>query len=316
MYLEYGSVVLKVIDLTRFERTTVWTPDGTDLIGVDTIIGVTATYAPGGVPRLVSVRALSPDTSDTLTGRDTTKVQLDRNPRGLSPGAAAPILPKPLFEPGGRAPVPRAFERAGPETDAELRGRLWVPRQKLILWAYDRQTGLPIRWLESPRPGFDTDAANGPIPLSVDIVSASGEPNSVAVHFQVETRMSPCPTGSDRLVLSHRWEMTHGYDQDYYLTRSITGQIIFNGALLYRSEPRRVFRPDFVRAQFLHPIPLGFQRRVPQITQSSDGLTIHYVITDTDPTICFSPGDSAATRIELLERMQQTVTPMMGPGNE
>lgn len=309
MYVQYGNVTLRVIDMTRFDRETVWSSDGTTLVGVDTTLGWICTLAPGGNPRLDSATVLSPDTVAHLSGADTTAAVLARNPRGAAPGATE-AFPPPVLEtdpavapPGLRAregpPLAPALERSGPETDAEIRNHLWSPRKKLILWAYDRQTGRPIRWLESPRPGFTTDVANGPIPLSVDVVSVSGEPHSVAIHFQIATRMSPCPTGSDRLVLSHRWQMTHGHDQDHYLTRTIDGEVIFNGAVLRATG----VKPDDIRRQFIHPIPLGFRRQPPEIVQSSDGLTIRYRVADTDPTITFDSGDSGCTNVQIAERV-------------
>lgn len=309
MFLQYGSVVLGVIDLTRFERETVWTPDGADLLSVKHTLGVTATYAPGGYPRLPSAEVLSQDTK-ALLGKgdsDTTADVIRARPQGRPPGFAKAVLAEPVLETtrGGDGRVSPEFLHSGPETDAELRGRLWLPRQRLILWAYARDTGAKIKWLESPRPGFVTDVANGPKPLSVDVVSAAGEPESVVVHFQVQTEMSACPVGSDRLVLAHRWTMAHGHDENNYLTRTITGEITFNSAVA--TLPRASLRPDFVRAQFIHPIPLGFERKAPLIVQSSDGLTIRYTVTDTDPTIVFDPGDSGATKIQILERMAQNV---------
>lgn len=346
MRAQYGTVDLVDVDLTRFDRETVWTEDGADLLTIRQTIGMVATYSPGGYPRLTSATSLSPDTLDTLgkppgvmigdasalaagailgpavggaiaTAIDSAieadaKVALDKTasvlastPRGRAPGETARINTTPRLEtdePGDHRLDDAQF-RSGPETDAELRARLWLPRQKFILWAYNKQTGKPIRWLESPRPGFTTDAANGPKPLSVDVVGVSGEPESVVVHFQIQTETSPCPTGSDRLVLSHRWQMSHTSDENNYVTRVIKGQIVFNGAVMRHQN----VNPDFVRAQFIHPIPLGMERKVPEIIASPDGLTIRYTITDTEPKIVFDPGNSGATQIQIVEKLVQSV---------
>jgi hypothetical protein len=300
MFVQYGDVFLRVVELTRFDRDAVWTPDRTDLIGVDVILGFLVTLMPGGDPRMDSATVLNPDTVAHLTGSDRTAAALRNNPRGEDPGITAAFFPPVLeTELGGRGPVSAGEERSGPETDAEIRLRLWRPRQKLILWAYDRQTGGLIRWVESPRPGFDTDVANGPIPLSLDVVQASGEPNSVVLHFQIQTRMSPCPTGSDRLVLSHRWQMKHGHDENHYLTRTIDGECIFNGAVIRKLG----VSPDDIRRQFIHPIPVGMQRASPTVTISSDGLTIKYQVVDTDPTIVFDPAESGCTTIQIAEKV-------------
>lgn len=296
MYLQYGSVVLKVIDLNRYERTNVYTTDGADLLYVKHVLSATAVYAPGGVPAMPSIAAISADTAGQLAGTDNTGAIIYATGRGLEPGVAATVAPAPLMEDDFGGPTGVSF--AGPETDAELRYRLLRPRQKLVLWAYTMGAGTPIRWLESPRPGFALDAANGPLPLGCDVVSAAGEPHSVAVNFTVSTCLPPCPIGSDRLILSHRWQMDHGHDDDGYLTRTTIGEVVFHSGvsdIIYRY-------PDAFRNQFLHPIPLGFERKVPQISAASDGLTMRYTLVDTDPKIVFSPGDSGATRAEIVEQ--------------
>lgn len=308
MYSQYGPVPLRVIDLVRFEREAVWTEDKADLLFVKNTLGMVATYAPGGVPQMISVTAMSPDTTARLTGADTTAAVLGANPRGAPPGATAAVLPAPALEPFGPTAAPLGSQRTGAETDAELFQRLMIPRQKFILWAYDRQTGAAIRWLESPRVGFAVDADNGPRPLSCDVISASGEPHSAVVLYQIETSLPPCPTGSDRFVLSHRWKVSHTHDADYYLTRVTEGTIVFHPGV----RDLLGVHPDRVRNQFIHPIPLGFKRGLPLIEQSSDGCTIRYTITDTDPTIVFAPGVSGATQISIEEKFQYAVPPLAG----
>lgn len=304
MEVDYGEVELGAVDLLAFERRAVYTSDGMDLIGVDVMLDVLATYGPGGDPPMPSADALSGATVAELSGNDRTRKILETDARGLDPNNGDPdrivLSPAPLETNNrlGKGPSDPSVWRSGPETDAELRMRLLRPRQKLIVWAYDRQTGRRIRWLESPRSGFVVDAAGGPFPVACDVISASGEPNAIGVRFAVKTRLSPCPHGSDRFVLTHRWEMTHTHDADFYATRVINGEIVFHqgvGDVIHK-------QPDLVRNQFIHPIPLGFQRRLGPVTQSSDGSTIRYQIFDTDPTIMFSPGDSSATQIDIQER--------------
>jgi hypothetical protein len=302
MELWYGSVALNVVDLVDYRRTNVYSPDGMDLIGVDHTIAVVGVLAPGGRPAMNSVTALSPDTVARMTGDDDTASVLDRLPRGADPGATRGVLPEPPMEPE-RGGVPLGEQFSGPESDLELHARLMTPRQKLILWAHARADGRAIRWLESPRVGFAADAAGGPFPLSCDVVAASGEPHSVGVLYQVQTRQTPCPTGSDRLILSHRWEVSHTHDADFYMTRVTRGEVVFHAGV----RDLLGVVPDWFRGQFVHPIPLGYRRGIPELTQSSDGLTIRYTITDTNPKIVFAPGNSGATEIEILERFTRTV---------
>ena len=294
MYLTYGNTTLQVIDLVRYERENVYDPSGTDILYVKVTLGVSAVYSPGGLPNLPSVTALTEDTASVLEGTDDTAGVLDTTPRGLNPSGSNFLTGGPPALESGVTPVTSQY--TGAETDAELRYRLLYPRQPLILWAADRQTGNWVRWLQSPRPGFELDCANGPKPLSCDVVTTQGEV-TVGVLYQIETAVQPCPAGSDRLILSHRWTMSHTHDERNYLTRVIRGTVVFNSAVVQYL----AIYPDWIRNQFLHPVPLGYERKVPEITQSADGLVITYTITDTDPTIVFEPADSGATSIEIRE---------------
>jgi len=145
-----------------------------------------------------------------------------------------------------------------------------------------------------------TDAANGPIPLRVDVVEAAGSGASMVVNFQISTCLVPVDPRSERLVLSHRWQVQHGQDENHYLTRTITGEIVFNGGMLRQMS---AVPSDFLQ-QLLHPIPLGFKRMVPQLTQSSDGLMIQYVVMDVDTAITFDAGNSGCTNISIVENLQ------------
>lgn len=305
MEIEYGPVLLKALDLSRFERRAVYTPDGADLLYVRNVIGASCTYSPGGIPRMPSVTSQTDSAVRMAEGLDNTLSVLNSNPRGVpdtgrGSAVSTSLASVPALESdiGGAHRLDSSQFHTGPQTDMELRNILLTPRQRLTLWAYGMD-GTKMRWLESPRPGFVTDATVGPMPLSCDVVNISGEPRTIGVFFQIQTDVSPCPTGSDRLVLSHRWQMMHTHDANYYLTRIIRGEIVFNGAYITAFG----INPDSVRNQFIHPIPIGYTRGLPEITQSPDGLTIRYTITDTDPTIMFCPGDSGATQMQILERM-------------
>ena len=303
MEVDYGPVHFHAVDMVRCERRNVYTTDGTDLIGVDWMLGFVGTYGSGGAPVMPSVTALSPNTDNMMSAKDSTADLLKADPRGRDPGAvpAGGINP-PELEPEEGGATQSEFH-TGPQTDVELAHWLRLPRQKLIVWAFDRQTGRRVRWLESPRPGFKLDVTGGPFPISNDVVTASGEPNSIGVHFQIKTRVSPCPIGSDRLVLAHRWKMTHAPDENGYLSRIIEGEVDFHMGVM---EVTGV-RPDMIMNQFIHPIPLGFERKHPIIEQSSRGNSVRYTVIDVDPTIIFSAGDSGATQIRILERHEITV---------
>lgn len=291
MMLQVGEVLLPVIDLVRFERENVYSPDGADLLYVLVTIGVTCEFAPGGDPRMVSVTAVSPEAQAALDGA------VVANPPSNLPTRSRPRME---HDQPGTGRVSPSLWRSGPETDAELVRLLRVPRQRTILWAYARQTGAPVRWLESPRPGMTVDCTVGPTPVKCDVISAKGEPNSVCVYYEFQTAVPATDPGADKFVLSHRWRMRHTYDDNYYLTRVTTGRIVFNAGLRDQSGTN----PDWVRNQFILPIPLGFTRTVDFVEMSPDGTTIDYQVSDADPTVCFSPGNSGATQMSIIETSQ------------
>lgn len=299
MYFQYGTLTFKVIELVRYERRNIYSEDGTDLLYVRHVLGVAATYAPGGLPKLASVIGTSRTTDFRLQdGDDTIATVRSTLGRGNDPDPAT-TRTTPQLESDFSGVVSVGLHHSAPETDAELQNRLLVPRKRLILWAYSKQTGGLVRWLESPRPGFTVDATVGPLPLSCDIVSTAGEgPTKAVMFFQIQTDLPPCPVGSDRFVLSHRWEVSHTHDEDNYLTRVTEGTIVFHAGI----RDALALNPDAVRNQLIHPVPIGYERKVPSVRQSGDGTTIKYTITDTDPKIMFSPGDSGCTTIEILER--------------
>lgn len=304
MWVEYNGVRMTVTEFVKCDRSAVYTPDRVDLLYVRWSLGFVCSVAPGGWPKMLSATSLSPNVDAVLKGNDTTAATLKANAKGIDP--LFPSLHLETDDPS--ATIPTGSWYAGPQTDAEVRNRLMIPRKKLIVWAWDMQSDKPIKWLESPRKGMTVDAAVGPTPIGWDVVSASGEPNSMMVLFQINTDVSPCPMGSDRYVLSHRWETMHGYNQDQYLTKKIEGDIVFHGGvrdLLLRN-------PDWIRNQFFHPVSLGMQRESVMLVGASDGLSFHYTILDSDPTIVFSPGDSGATQMTIAEK----ITTIMPLGDE
>lgn len=288
MELEYNGVTLELLTLDRVHREAVYTADQTDLLYVRWVIGASCVFASGGYPVATSVKSVSQQAREQLYGGS------PQTNLGVDP--PAPSSDK-VSQRRNVASELGAAGYNGVETDVEVKSRLWTPRGKLKISAYDTD-GKKVTWLESPRPGFSVDAANGPRPLAVDVVSATGDAGTLGVYFQIETCLPPCPNGSDRLVLSHRWQMTHEHDSNYYLTRIIEGEIVFNAAVVAKSG----LTPDLVRAQFIHPVPLGFKRGGPRIVASSDGLTIGYAVADTDQTVTFSPGDSGATQLDVQEQ--------------
>lgn len=187
---------------------------------------------------------------------------------------------------------------AGPiNTDRELELYLRAPRRKLLVWAFD-QSGAPIVWIESPRRNAPSDARTGPVVLNCSVRQGPNG-NSFFVGFDIRTWLTPCEDGSDRPLLSHRWQMTHTEDENHYLTRVVRGTAVFDlGNLLEAGQ-----NPDWFRKQLFHPIPFGFRRRLGPVTLSSDGAVLNYEYSDTDQTITFDPWDTGATQLEIHEKV-------------
>ncbi len=284
MYLEYNGVKLLLMGLDLCERINVYTPDGTDLIGVKWRIGATCILGAGGLPAGTTAASLTAPVAAELDGV-------------LTQPSTLPLL--------GANPTTRPFVQ-GPsggglnavQTDVEARYRLMMPRRTLRLWTYDSQ-GNEIVWLESPRYGQPCDTQNGPKPLSCDVAQATGEAGSIGLYFLIETVTPPCAFGSDQAVLAHRWEMHHGYSETNHLTRTVTGMVILNTGKLAAIR----FEADILRKQFFHPIPLGFRRHIDDVSLSADGVTLSYQYTDTDTEIVFDPGSSGAMHIDIQESM-------------
>lgn len=300
MHLEYNTVSLELLSLDRVERHNVYDPSGTDLMYVKWLISATCVYSPGGLPVGTAITNITPYTRREATGNTITPNR--RQVRGDFPFLSTTAQEENVRgqQPGYTALI----------TDVELRTKLALPRKPLKIWAYDTD-GQEIIWLQCPKAGFPCDPINGPRPLGPpDVVDATGEGLTFGVHFQVECATLPVPDGSDQLVLSHRWQMSHESNEDHYLTRMIDGEVVFNAALLQAYK----LNPDWFRNQFFHPIPLGFRRHVPLVTLSPDGNVLKYRVEDVDTSITFDAGDSGATQIQIAENLHYE--PPYGRGAE
>lgn len=317
MEIEYNGVKLEMAEMVECSRDAVYDESGTDLLYVKWRLGVVATLGSGGYPPATAVdwrskSAVMTNVTPDLTGTSATvnRDGIIGRPRGNY--SWHDIEQPHNVNPG--EPLNPAFI-----SDHEVRMRLMTPRRTLKVTAYN-PNGTKFVWLESPRPlsneaelrsrpaladpsqqrqGIQVDADNGPKPVKCDIVSPIGEGGTFGVHFVIETCVVPAPVQSERLVLSHRWQVTHSHDEDYYLTRVIHGTVRFNGSILQNGDQQ----PDWFRSQFFHPIPLGFRRQLPEVSLSEDGLVLRYTVVDTDPTITFDPGDSGATQITIAENL-------------
>lgn len=274
MNLTYNGVRLNLVTLEPVNREAVWTPDGTDLLYVKWRIGASCIYAPGGT-------GLSRDPG--TFGRTYRNGFKGSNPQLITADAdlmTGPIVTSPIV------------------TDIYLRKLLFQQRRTLIISGYSSNSGEEIVWLQSPIAPATYDANNGPKVHSCNVVGITGMPGHFAVQLEIETSTPPVESGSDRPLLAHRWQMRHTHDENYYLTRAVTGQAIFHPGLI----DHYAQNPDTFRAQLFHPIPLGFKRTLGPIDMSPDNCVLQYQYMDTDTTIMFDAADSGATAIDVQEK--------------
>ena len=329
MKLTYNDVQMEMVEIQSYTRENVYSQDGVDLLYVKHRLTAMLTVGPGGRPAAISRHKQQKSNAD-YTFPDTVKDNAQRG--NIRSNAGADILPtdNPFTSEAAvlGAGADRSSQPHGFMTDHELRLRLMVPRKRLLITAYDSASGQERVWVKAPRsaPREDrsaelerdrsvlapragrldsstprmmphSDAANGPTPLRCDVVGAVGEGVTAGVLYTIEFNLVPVSAEVEKLILSHRWEISHQSDEDYYLTRVTTGIVVANGELLRGFDvPLSWFQQEF-----FHPIPLGFIRSAPEIKLSPDGLTMMYTIRDRDPTCMFDPGDSGATHLDIQE---------------
>jgi hypothetical protein len=290
MHVSYNGVVLELLTIDRAERRSILTPDQTQVLYTEWALSLSCVYAPSQVAYNgadlggTSIEYGSPGDATRDESAVITPIGVDPSVVNFTmPGSVGPIY-----------------------SDKELHLRLSVPRQPLIIWGYGTDGRTQV-WLASPRPVggglfLPRDAFNGPI-VQANVVTANlGGGNVFGVQLEVKTWVPPCPAGSDRAVLAHRWQMAHHRDENNYLTRTTTGELYFHGGLADAYS----FNRGLIARQFFHPIPLGFRRYMGPVTLSPDGLVVRYGFSDVDQTIVFDAGGTGATTIAISENVQYT----------
>jgi hypothetical protein len=293
MEMMYNGVHLDLIELQRVERRTITTPDETTVLYTEWDIQATGVLHPS-----VSHQAVATSIGGTsVTYANPSQNVLTRVSPAPTATGGNPNFPS-ITTPGTEGPL---------ATDRELLPRLLVPRKTLVIWAYGGVGDTQQVWLQSPRPGLNQDARGGPIVQAIPVTSIQGQGVSMGVQLSIKTWVPPCPYGSDRLILAHRWQTTLEHDDDFFLTRRITGEMHFHAGVKEKFD----IRPDWVYHQMFHPIPLGFRRTLGPVSRSPDGLVVRYSYIDTDQRVVFDPTNSGATRVEIVEHSGM-VAPMQG----
>jgi hypothetical protein len=176
------------------------------------------------------------------------------------------------------------------DIDILLRERLGVHRKKL---KYAVRSGIngPVEqvMLESPRPGVDYDAKNGPIVTGLNITRAIGGATFL-VDLGITTWVAD--SRSSKALVSNRYSMSHDISEDMYLSIRVVGTAII------RRDQKDVLNPDRLRKELLLPVPPGFRRTNLQVQGDSTGQSVTYSYDDIQRAHYLYPYDSKATRIE------------------
>lgn len=302
MKIEYNGVELALVEIHSYERQNIFSADHCDLLYVRHKVNLTAQVVSGGNPHGLAAK--------TLRQGDTRIVDGVREAGEFLGEAKASLLNENVTALNTTAnPDAGEFFAA---TDKLLVPTLLTPRRKLKMTAYRRDAaGNPqaFVFLESPRPGLLVDSLNGPHPLGCTTTEMTGEaPVSGVLNFQIETHLPPVDNDASRPIISHRWVTTIGHDEDYYATRQITGEAVFDTGLMQRFSESH----DAFISQLYHPIPLGFRRNLPSVELSSDGSHLTYTITDTAVSCVFDAADSGATQMMIAENWKFTSPKGMG----
>ena len=235
---------------------------------------------------------------------------------GADGGFAGPAPDVPgAFQGGGNIPI----NADAALTDFIVRQRLAVPRRKLLLWMHSNLgPDVPRILLESPLGTAVTDCRNGP-QFDVTWFDVIGGNLSLVIGFKVTTDVNNwVPSGGSpgqRLpaLLGNSWSYTVTHDQDYFATHTIEGTAVFRQDAVMA---QGINEAD-LRAEFMHPIPLGFKRTECDVKQIADGTALIYRVLDVEQPMHFVGGLSVndkisravkpfASRIEVVEEQEHS----------
>lgn len=165
----------------------------------------------------------------------------------------------------------------------ELRRLLLSPRKKLRLFL-GSETMLESPQRTSLGREMETDANNGPNPISFDVDTILGQQTILAT-FTIETWLNECygrPGAPPPILISHSYEMEEDIDEDYFSTRHISGRATFRTDFLrlFTAPDGTPIRPDDYRPSIFHPVPDTYQRTHVNVKATGDGTSLVYRITD------------------------------------
>lgn len=181
-----------------------------------------------------------------------------------------------------------------------LKEYLLVPRRTLVIRNGDTET------LRSPVTGRSVDVRGGPFPEVVDIAETHGIKTWV-VRFRIVTFTAACRDGENALVY-HRWERSHGVDQDFYTTVTTRGEARFRLDLVLPGTTPGDPTPaisDSYRAQLFHQIPPNFRRDAIRVRLNSAGDGVFYEVVDVEKPLNLR-NNLPAVRVEAMQTTYMT----------
>lgn len=183
-----------------------------------------------------------------------------------------------------------SFSSAG-QQELAIRARLTTPRAALIFKVgADRfgaggvdlltvnpqgKTNTTVSLKPESQPTINYDVNNGPKPQSINVTQITGN-TLFRIEFEVTCCVVACSTTGDAPkqkfgVLSNRWSCRDMIDQDFFTTRTITGELITaNGSI----------SPHEFRDWVIPRLRPGFKRQDMEFTASEDGRVLQYTFTD------------------------------------
>jgi len=152
--------------------------------------------------------------------------------------------------------------------------------------------------------GDATDMENGPKPLACNIIGFNSV-GSVEVEYTIQwTARNPCPGAAGMAVLAHAWKGEDDISEDFYLTRTYTGVIHFDAAVVGPGSGSGGIHPDRLRRLLLPPRTPGTHRRQVLVKNLEDGYTMAYKIVDQQPQAFVN--STEVTRIEATHSLVTT----------
>lgn len=193
--------------------------------------------------------------------------------QALMHAATNPITDSPTYVDGKSAGA------TATQVYTTVRDRLSQSRKNLEVRIGDKVaiTSRPARG-QNQR-GVGVDVENGPRPKVLEIRKISGD-KAIQVTWSVSTTITPCPastTGKEGWILSNRWSVRESMDEDFYVTRTIDGQLRLG------TSPTPGAGTNWGHAFKSLCIPgleSGFRRVTVDFTVAADGRTCNYTVVD------------------------------------